>query len=115
VYGTLFVDYNGQTYNVAQYIASGSGGGGGSYPSITYNSSSATTTFTGALVFPSQSISSASINNSDFMTKTTGQNISGTKTYSTQQIFTDSIRLDGSLVLNNNSLTITNNTLQKIQ
>jgi hypothetical protein len=115
VYGTMFVDYNGTTYNVGQYIASGSGGGGGSYPSITYNSSTNTTTFSGILSFPSQSISSASINNSDFMTKTTGQNISGTKTYSTQQIFLDTIRLDGSLVLNNNALTIQNSTLQKIQ
>jgi hypothetical protein len=115
VYGTLFVDYNGTTYNVGQYIASGSGGGGGSYPSITYNSTTNTTTFTGAMVFPANSISSASIDNSDFMTKTTSQTISGTKSYSVQQIFLGNIRLDASLVLNNNALTISNATLQKIQ
>jgi len=115
VYGVLFVEYNGVTYNVGQYIASGSGGGGGSYPSITYNSTTNTTTFTGAMVFPANSISSASIDNSDFMTKTTSQTISGTKSYSVQQIFLGNIRLDASLVLNNNALTIPNTTLQKIQ
>jgi len=115
VFGVLFVEYNGVTYNVGQYIASGSGGGGGSYPSITYNSGTNTTTFTGAMVFPANSISSASIDNSDFMTKTTSQTISGTKSYSVQQIFLGNIRLDASLVLNNNSLTISNATLQKIQ
>jgi hypothetical protein len=115
VFGVLFVEYNGVTYNVGQYIASGSGGGGGSYPSITYNSTTSTTTFTGAMVFPANSISSASIDNSDFMTKTTSQTISGTKSYSVQQIFLGNIRLDASLVLNNNTLTISNATLQKIQ
>jgi hypothetical protein len=115
IYGTLLLDYNGETYNVGQYIASGSGGGGGGYPSINYNSTTGTTTFTGSLVFPSESISSASINNSDFMTITTNQTITSSKSYTLQQFFQGNIRLDGSLLLNSGNLTLTNINLQKIQ
>jgi len=111
VYGTMLVDYNGTTYNVAQYIASGSGGGGGGYPSINYNSTTGETTFSGILIFPSNSISSASINNSNFMTIATNQTITSSKSYTLQQIFQGNIRLDGSLLLNNGTLTLTNTQL----
>ena len=111
VYGTMLVDYNGTTYNVGQYIASGSGGGGGGYPSINYNSTTGETTFSGILIFPSNSISSASINNSNFMTIATNQTITSSKSYTLQQIFQGNIRLDGSLLLNNGTLTITNTQL----
>ena len=111
VYGTMLVDYNGTTYNVGQYIASGAGGGGGGYPSINYNSTTGETTFSGILIFPSNSISSASINNSDFMTITTNQTITSSKSYTLQQIFQGNIRLDGSLLLNNGTLTLTNTQL----
>jgi len=111
VYGTMLVDYNGTTYNVGQYIASGAGGGGGSYPSITYNSATNTTTFSGILIFPSNSISSASIDNSDFITIATNQTITSSKSYTLQQFFQGNIRLDGSLLLNNGTLTLTNTQL----
>ena len=111
VYGTMLVDYNGTTYNVGQYIASGAGGGGGSYPSITYNSATGETTFSGILIFPSNSISSASIDNSDFITIATNQTITSSKSYTLQQIFQGNIRLDGSLLLNNGTLTLTNTQL----
>ena len=112
IYGTLLLDYNGTTYNVGQYIASGSGGGGGGYPSINYNSTTGETTFSGLLVFPSASISSASINNSDFMTIETNQTITSSKSYTLQQFFQGNIRLDGSLLLNSGTMTITNTQLK---
>jgi len=110
VYGTMLVDYNGTTYNVGAYIASGAGGGGGGYPSINYNSTTGETTFSGILIFPSNSISSASINNSDFMTITTNQTITSSKSYTLQQFFQGNISLQGSLLLNS-GITLTNTQL----
>ena len=109
------MDYGGSTYNVGQIIAAGTSGTYGSYPSITYTSGTNTTTFTGAMVFPATSIASTSINNTNFLTLTTNQSVSGSKTYSVTQIFTSDIRLDGALVLNTNTLSIPNSTLQKLQ
>ena len=115
IYGTFFLDYGGVTYNVGDIISQGTSGTYASYPSITYDASTNTTTFTGAMVFPATSIDSTSINNSSFLTLTTNQNVSGSKTYSVSQIFTSDIRLDGALVLNTNTLSIPNSTLQKLQ
>jgi hypothetical protein len=115
VYGNMLLDFQNITYNVGAVIAAGTGGGGGSYPSITYSSSTNETTFSGGLIFPTSSISSASINNSDFVTLSTTQNVSSSKTFSQQQNFQNSIRLDGSLLLNSAALTLTNSNLQKIQ
>jgi hypothetical protein len=115
IYGTLFLDYGGVTYNVGDIISQGTSGTYASYPSITYDASTNTTTFTGAMVFPATSIDSTSINNSSFLTLTTNQNVSGSKTYSVSQIFTSDIRLDGALVLNTNTLSIPNTTLRKLQ
>lgn len=115
IYGTLFLDYGGVTYNVGDIISQGTSGSYASYPSITYDASTNTTTFTGAMVFPSTSIDSTAINNTSFLTLTTNQNVSGSKTYSVSQIFTSDIRLDGALVLNTNTLSIPNSTLQNIQ
>ena len=115
IYGTFFLDYGGTTYNVGDVISQGTSGTYASYPSITYDASSNTTTFTGAMVFPATSIESTSIINTRFLSLTTNQNVSGSKTYSTTQIFTSDIRLDGALVLNTNTLSIPNSTLQKLQ
>jgi hypothetical protein len=115
IYGTFFLDYGGVTYNVGDVISQGTSGTYASYPSITYDASSNTTTFTGAMVFPATSIASTSINNTRFITLTTTQTVSGLKTYSVLQTFTNNIRLDGALVLNTNTLTIPNSTLQKLQ
>jgi hypothetical protein len=116
VYGTMLLDYQGNTLNVGQLLAAGGGGGGSTaYPSITYNSSTGETTFSGSLIFPTSSIASGSINNSDFMTLSTSQNVSGSKTYSTQQNFSNNIRIDGSILLNSAGLTLNNSNLQKIQ
>ena len=115
IYGTLFLDYGGITYNVGDIISQGTSGTYASYPSITYDASTNTTTFTGAMVFPATSIASTAINNTSFLTLTTNQNVSGSKTYSVSQIFTSDIRLDGALVLNTNTLSIPNSTLQKLQ
>lgn len=115
IYGTFFLDYGGVTYNVGDIISQGTSGTYASYPSITYDASTNTTTFTGAIVFPVTSIDSTSINNSSFLTLTTNQNVSGSKTYSVSQIFTSDLRLDGALVLNTNTLSIPNSTLQKLQ
>ena len=115
IYGTFFLDYGGTTYNVGDIISQGTSGTYGGYPSITYNAGTTTTTFTGAMVFPATSIASTSINNTSFLTLTTNQNVSGSKTYSVSQIFTSDIRLDGALVLNTNALSIPNSTLQKLQ
>lgn len=115
IYGTLFLDYGGVTYNVGDIISQGTSGTYASYPSITYDASTNTTTFTGAMVFPASSIASTSINNTRFVTLTTNQTISGSKTFNVSQIFTSDIRLDGALVLNTNTLTIPNSTLQKLQ
>ena len=114
IYGDGFIDYQGTTYNIGQILSAFVGGGTVSpYPSITYNTTSNTTTFTGAMVFPSLSISSASINNSDFATISTSQTLSN-KEFSGTTIF-NSIQLNSGLILNTGGLTLTNANLQKIQ
>ena len=116
IYGALFLDYQGTTYNVGQELATGGGGGGGggSYPSITYNSGTNTTTFTGSLVFPSSSIDSASIiNNSRFVELATSQVISN-KEFSGTTVFS-SIQLNSALILNSGALSIPQTTLSNIQ
>jgi hypothetical protein len=116
VYGTMLLDYQNQTYNVGQMLLQGGGSGGSLYPSITYDSQTGVTTFTGQLDFPSQSISSnAIINDNDFMTISGGiQNVSSSKIYSTQQYFQSNIRLDGSLLLQNAATTISNTELSQL-
>jgi len=76
-----------------------------------------TTTFTGSLSFPNSSIASASINNTTrFIENTGNQTVEGQKTFNSQLIMNNNIRMDtGSLILNNNTLTIPNATLQKLQ
>lgn len=101
----------GLTGNVQQQIDNVAGGGS-SIPSISYDSSTNTTTFSGALSFPSNSIASASIINSDFVTLSTSQTISN-KEFSGTAIFS-SIQLGSSLILNNGGLTLSDLQLQKI-
>ena len=83
-----------------------------------------TTSFGGILSFPNNSISGAAISTGSLavakvsgtaVNLSTNQTITSTKTYSVQQIFNSSIRCDDSLILNSNTLTIPQSTLQKIQ
>jgi hypothetical protein len=112
--GTGLIQYQGINYNIGQVLAAFVGGGTVSpYPSITYNSGTNTTTFTGSLVFPSSSIASGSINNSDFATISTTQTISN-KEFSGTTIFS-SIQLNSALILNSGGLTLPQSTLQNIQ
>ena len=75
-----------------------------------------TTTFSGNLSFPTASINSTSISNSTFVALSGNQSVGGQKTFNSQAIFSNNIRLDtGSLILNTNTLTLTNANLQKIQ
>lgn len=75
-----------------------------------------TTSFGGQLSFPLNSISSGAIINDNFVALTGAQSVGGTKTYTSQVIFSNNIRLDtGSLILSSNTLTLTNANLQKIQ
>ena len=75
-----------------------------------------TTTFSGNLSFPLASINSTSIINSTFVALSGNQSVGGQKTFNSQAIFNNNIRLDtGSLILNSNTLTLTNANLQKIQ
>jgi hypothetical protein len=76
-----------------------------------------TTSFIGSLSFPNNSISSASISNTTrFIENTGNQSIGGQKTFNSILIVNNNIRMDsGSLILNNNTLTIPNTTLQKLQ
>ena len=60
VYGTFFLDYGGNTFNVGQIIAAGTSGTYAPYPSITYDASTNTTTFTGAMVSQPSAHSSSS-------------------------------------------------------
>lgn len=115
IYGTGFIDYQGTTYNIGSLLAAFSGTGQISpYPSITYNSTTNETTYTGGQIFPSQSIDSTSINNSSFVTKTTSQSLTGIKTWSGTQIF-NSIQLNSDLIVNNGGTTLSNSTLSKVQ
>jgi type II secretory pathway component PulM len=114
IYGTGFIDYQGTTYNIGEILSAFVGTGTVSpYPSITYNSTSNTTTFTGAMVFPNSSIVSGSINNSDFATISTTQTLSN-KEFSGTTIFS-SIQLNSGLILNSGALTLPQSTLQNIQ
>jgi microcystin-dependent protein len=75
-----------------------------------------TTTFSGNLSFPLASINSTSISNSTFVALSGNQSVGGQKTFNSQLIMNNNIRLDtGSLILNTNTLTLTNANLQKIQ
>lgn len=75
-----------------------------------------TTTFSGNLSFPLASINSTSISNSTFLALSGNQSAGGQKTWNSLAIFNNNIRLDtGSLILNTNTLTLTNANLQKIQ
>jgi hypothetical protein len=76
--------------------------------------SGSTTTITGSITVPTNSISRSAVNGGavDIITN---QTLSGQKTMSSLFTCTDNIRLDGSLILNTNTLTIPNSTLQKLQ
>lgn len=115
IYGTGYIDFQGTTYNIGELLSAFVGTGQISpYPSITYNSTTGETTFTGLLVFPNLSIASGAIINNDFLTYSTNQNVSGQKTFSGTQIFS-SIQVNGDLIVNAGGTTITNANLQKIQ
>ena len=79
---------------------------------ISYNSN--VTTFTGSLTFPNNSISRAAVSGGavDIIT---AQTISAQKTMSALFTCTSNLRLDGSLILGTNTVTITNLILQKTQ
>ena len=112
--GTGLIQYQGVNYNIGQVLSAFVGGGTiAPYPSITYDSSLNTTTFTGLLVFPATSIASTSINNTTFVDLTTAQSISN-KTFTGTTVFS-SIQLNSDLILNAGALTIPQSTLQKIQ
>jgi hypothetical protein len=114
IYGTGFIDYQGTTYNIGQLLDAFAGTGQISpYPSITYNSTTEETTFTGTLIFPNLSIASGAIINNDFLTYSTNQNVSGQKSFSGTQIFS-TIQLNSDLVVNTGGTTITNAQLQLI-
>ena len=75
-----------------------------------------TTTFSGLLSFPLTSINSTAIINNNFVALTGNQSVGGQKTFNSQLIMNNNIRMDtGSLILNSNTLTLTNANLQKIQ
>jgi hypothetical protein len=111
--GTGLIQYQGVNYNIGQILSAFVGGGTiAPYPSITYDASLNTTTFTGNLVFPANSISSASINNTTFVDLTTAQNISN-KTFTGTTIFS-SIQLNSNLIVNTGGTTILNSNLALI-
>lgn len=111
--GTGLIQYQGVNYNIGQVLSAFVGGGTvAPYPSITYDSSLNTTTFTGNLVFPATSISSASINNSDFATISTSQTLSN-KEFTGTIIFS-SIQLNSNLIVNAGGTTILNSNLALI-
>jgi len=114
IYKNLYLEYNNETLNVGQLLISGGGGGGGNlYPSITYDSSLNLTSFSGNLSFPSNSILSSCIDNSDFVTKATSQVITGAKQFSGTQIFS-SIQLNDNLIVDGGGTTILNSNLALI-
>ena len=111
--GTGLIQYQGVNYNIGQILSAFVGGGTiAPYPSITYDSSLNTTTFTGLLVFPATSIASSSINNTTFVDLTTAQSISN-KTFTGTTVFS-SIQLNDNLIVNTGGTTITNSQLQLI-
>lgn len=112
--GMGYILYQGTTYNIGELLAAFSGTGQISpYPSITYDSSLNLTSFTGGMSFPSQSISSASINNSDFVTRSTNESLSGIKTWSGTQIFS-SIQLNDNLIVDSGGTTVLNSNLKNV-
>lgn len=111
--GTGLIQYQGVNYNIGQVLAAFVGGGTiAPYPSITYDASLNTTTFTGNLVFPATSIASTSINNTTFVDLTTAQSISN-KTFTGTTIFS-SIQLNDNLIVNAGGTTILNSNLALI-
>lgn len=115
IYGTGYIDWQGTTYNIGEILSAFVGTGTISpYPSITYNSTTGETTFTGTLIFPNSSIASGAIINNDFLTYSTNQNVSGQKTFSGTQIFS-TIQLNGDLIVNSGGTTLSNSNLSKIQ
>jgi len=113
IHGTGLIMYNGVNYNIGQILSAFVGGGTVSpYPSITYDSSLNQTTFTGNLVFPANSISSASINNSRFVDLSSNQIISN-KEFSGTTVFS-SIQLNSNLIVNTGGTTILNSNLALI-
>jgi hypothetical protein len=113
IHGTGLIQYQGVNYNIGQILSAFVGGGTLSpYPSITYDSSLNTTTFTGNLIFPANSISSASINNSRFVDLSSNQIISN-KEFSGTTIFS-SIQLNSNLIVNTGGTTILNSNLALI-
>jgi hypothetical protein len=111
--GTGLIQYQGVNYNIGQILSAFVGGGTiAPYPSITYDSSLNQTSFTGNLVFPANSITSASINNSDFATISTSQTLSN-KTFSGTTVFS-SIQLNSNLIVNTGGTTILNSNLALI-
>ena len=75
-----------------------------------YDQASNSTVWSGLLTCPISSIASTAIaNTSRFIEGTGNQNVGGIKR------FTSNIRIDAAMVLNNNTLTIPNTTLQKLQ
>lgn len=112
IYKNLYLDYQGSTLNVGQLLISGGGGGSGQYPSITYDASLNITTFTGGMVFPSNSIASSSINNDRFVDLSSNQIISN-KQFSGTTIFS-SIQLNDDLLVNSGGTTILNSNLALI-
>jgi len=115
IYGNGYIDYQGETYNIGSLLAAFSGTGQISpYPSITYDSSLNITYFTGGMSFPTSSILSSSIDNSDFVTKTTNQsNLTGIKNWSGTQIFS-SIQLNGDLIVDNGGSTVLNSNIKNV-
>jgi hypothetical protein len=115
IYGTGFIDYQGTTYNIGQLLDAFVGTGQISpYPSITYNSSTEETTFTGALIFPNNSIDSSAINNADLFVKTaTNQDITGQKSFTGTQLFS-SIQLSSDLIVNSGGTIISQSQLALI-
>lgn len=111
IYKNLYLDYQGETLNVGQLLISG-GGGGNQYPSITYDPSLNTTTFTGNMVFPLNSIASSSVNNDRFVDLSSNQIISN-KQFSGTTIFS-SIQLNDNLIVNTGGTTILNSNLALI-
>lgn len=113
VYNILQVDYSSTTYNVGELISN--------IGDMDYNPSYSQHTFSNILSTGMLQIRDASNNDIDLVPKLrdlysglyVANNISNT--FTTQQNFSNNIRLDGNLILNNNLLSLTNANLQKIQ
>ena len=73
-----------------------------SITNISYNSTNNTTTITGLLALPTNSINSTSINNTSYVDLTNAQTINGIKRFSAN------MRLDSALLVSNGTVTISN-------